>query len=104
MRSATRLLVVTLMGLIVALLPVQALAEPTPSDREYALVVEQPVPPTGPTTGATAPSVQLNPAETEAQRAETRRKLVMGIVSVVLLGIVIWGRSIRRKNKAKAQG
>lgn len=101
MRSAIRLLVVTVTGLIVALLPVQALAEPTPSDREYGLVMEQPVPPTGPTTGTTAPGVELDKAETEADRAETRRKLVMGIASVVLLGAVIWGRSIRRK-RAKA--
>lgn len=106
MRSATRLLVVTLLGLIVALLPVPALAAPTPSDREYVIVMAQPVAPTGPTTGApdaTAPTIQLDQAETEANRAETRRKLVMGILSVVLLGIVVWGRSVRRK-RAKAAG
>jgi hypothetical protein len=103
MRSVIRLLVVTVTGLIVALIPVQALADPAPSDREYGLVVQQPTQPTGPTTGATAPAVELDPAETEADRAETRRKLVMGVASVVLLGVVIWGRSIRRK-KAKAAG
>jgi hypothetical protein len=103
MRSVTRAIVVTLTGLIVALLPVHALAEPTLSDRGHDLVVHQPPPPTGPTTGATAPSVELDPAETEADRAETRRKLVMGIASVLLLGVVIWGRSIRRK-RAKAAG
>jgi hypothetical protein len=103
MRSATRLLFVTLTGLIVALLPVHALAESQPSNREYGLVAGQPpsTPPTGPSTGATAPTVDLDPAESEADRQESRRKLVMGITSVVLVGIVIWGRSIRRK-KAKA--
>lgn len=103
MRSAIRLLVVTLTGLLVALLPVHASAEPHPSDREYGLVAgQQPTPPpTGPSTATTAPTVDLDPAETEADRQESRRKLVMGITSVVLVGIVIWGRSIRRK-KAKA--
>jgi hypothetical protein len=102
MRSAVRLLVVTLTGLIVALLPVHAFAESHPSDREYGLVAgQQPAPPTGPTTGTTAPTVDLDPAESEADREESRRKLVMGITSVVLVGIVIWGRSIKRK-KAKA--
>jgi hypothetical protein len=106
MRNATRLLVVTLLGLIVALLPVAALAAPAPPDREYALVLAQPAAPTDPTTAApdaTAPSLQLDPAEAEADRAETRRKLVMGILSVVLVAIVIWGRSVRRK-RAKAAG
>jgi hypothetical protein len=104
MRSATRLLVVTLTGLIVALLPVHAFAESHhPSNREYGLVAgQQPTPPpTGPTTVTTAPGVELEPADTEEQQAEQRRKLVMGITSAVLVAIVIWGRSIKRK-KAKA--
>jgi hypothetical protein len=103
MRSAIRLLVVTLTGLLVALLPVHAFAEPHPSNREYGLVAgQQPAPPpTGPSTATSAPTVDLDPAESEEDRKEQRNKLVMGITSVVLLGIVIWGRSIRRK-KSKA--
>jgi hypothetical protein len=103
MRSATRLLVVTLTGLIVALLPVHAFAESQPPNREYGLVAgQQPTPPpTGPTAATSAPTIDLDPAEQEAKKAEQRRKLVMGITSVVLVGIVIWGRSIKRK-KAKA--
>lgn len=105
MRSATRLLVVTLAGLVVALLPVHALAESYPSDREYGIVAgQQPAPPpTGPPTATTAPTVDLDPAETEEDRQESRRKLVMAIASVVLIGVVIWGRSVRRK-RAKAKG
>jgi hypothetical protein len=100
MRSATRLLVVTLTGFIVALLPVHAFAESQPSNRDYGLVAgQQPTPP--PTGPSTAPTVDLDPAESEADRQEQRRKIVMGVTSVVLVGIVIWGRSIRRK-KAKA--
>ncbi|GAB1508676.1 hypothetical protein [Actinophytocola sp. KF-1] len=103
MRSAVRLLVVTLMGLLVALLPVHAVADSYPSDREYGLVAGlQPTPPpTGPSTATSAPTVELDPAETEADRAESRRKIVMGVASVVLVGIVIWGRSIRRKRAKK---
>lgn len=103
MRSAIRLLVVTLLGLIVALLPVHAVADSYPSDREYGLVAgQQPTPPpTGPSTAPSAPTVELDPAETEADRAESRRKIVMGVASVVLVGIVIWGRSIRRKKAKK---
>jgi hypothetical protein len=104
MRSATRLLVVTLTGLIVALLPVNAIAEPQSANREYGLVAGQPpsTPPTGSTTGTTAPTIPpLTPEETAEKSREQKRKLVMGISSAVLVGIVIWGRSIRRK-KAKA--
>jgi hypothetical protein len=103
MRRALRLLFVTLTSIVVALLPVNAFAESQPTNREYGFVAgQQPTPPpTGPTTGTTAPTVDLDPAETEADRQEDRRKLVMGITSVVLLGIVIWGRSIRRKKAKK---
>jgi hypothetical protein len=104
MRSAVRLLVVSLTGLVVALLPVHAVAESHPSDREYGLVAgHQPTPPpTGPSTAPSAPTVELDPAETEADRAESRRKIVMGVASALLIGVVIWGRSIRRK-RAKAK-
>lgn len=104
MRSAIRLLVVILTGLVVVLLPVHAVAESHPSDREYGLVAgQQPAPPpTGPSTAPSAPTVELDPAETEADRAESRRKIVMGVASALLIGIVIWGRSVRRK-RAKAK-
>jgi hypothetical protein len=104
MRSAIRLLVVILTGLVVALFPVHAVAESHPSDREYGLVAgQQPAPPpTGPSTAPSAPTVELDPAETEADRAESRRKIVMGVASALLIGIVIWGRSVRRK-RAKAK-
>jgi hypothetical protein len=104
MRSATRLLVVTLTGLFVALLPVHAFAESQPSNREYGLVVGQPpaTPPPGQPTATTAPTVDLDPAQTEADKSEQKRKIVMGVTSVVLVGIVIWGRSVKRK-KAKAK-
>ncbi|MGB3441212.1 MAG: hypothetical protein WBA97_20875 [Actinophytocola sp.] len=105
MRSAVRLLVVTHVGLVLALLPVHAVAESHHSGREYSFVAgQQPAPPpTGPSTAPSAPTMELEPAETEADRAESKRKIVMGVVSVLLIGIVVWGRSIRRK-RAKAKG
>ena len=102
MRSAIRLLVVTLTGLIVALLPVHAFAESQPSNREYGLVAgQQPTPPPTGSTTATQTTVDVIQPDQQAEKAEQRRKLVMGITSAVLVGIVIWGRSIKRK-KAKA--
>ncbi|MFC4853431.1 hypothetical protein [Actinophytocola glycyrrhizae] len=104
MRSAIRLLVVTFVGLVLALLPVHSVAESHHSGPEHGLVVgQQPAPPpSGPATAPTAPTVDIDPPETEEDRAESRRKIVMGVASIVLIGAVIWGRSIRRK-RAKAK-
>jgi hypothetical protein len=97
MRGAARLLVVTLLGVAVALVAVPVVvAEP-----EDEVVVQQT---TTPPPQTTAPSVELDPADTEADRSERNRKLVMGILSVVLVGIVIWGRSVRRKRQKKIEG
>jgi hypothetical protein len=103
MHSATRLLFVTLTSIVVALFPVNALAEPQSSESDYGLIAGQQTttPPPSGATATTAPTVDLDPAETEADRQESRRKLVMGITSVVLIGVVIWGRSIKRKKAKK---
>jgi hypothetical protein len=45
-----------------------------------------------------APGPVLDPAQTDKANSEkTKNKLVAGLVAVVLLGIVIWGRRIRSK-------
>lgn len=98
-RSATRLLIVTLMGFLLALPgAVSAVAE--------SAAGAQPPPTTEPVPPATtAPSgPELDEQETEADRAERNRKLVMGGASVVLVGAVVWGRSIRRKRRKAADG
>lgn len=47
------------------------------------------------------PGPVLDPAQTDKANSEkTKNKLIAGVVAVVLLGIVIWGRRIRSK-KAK---
>ena len=45
-----------------------------------------------------APGPVLDPAQTDKANTEkTKNKLVAGLVAVVLLGIVVWGRRIRSK-------
>lgn len=101
MRSATtRLVIVGLLSLFLALPTVTAVAEEQP---EYAVAQATTTAP--PATGTTAPAgPKLEPADTEADRAEQRRKIVMGVASVILIGVVIWGRSIRRKRRKKTEG
>lgn len=44
------------------------------------------------------PGPVLDPAQTDKANSEkTRNKLIAGLLAVVLLGIVIWGRKIRSK-------
>ncbi|MFJ1761916.1 hypothetical protein ACIOD2_16455 [Amycolatopsis sp. NPDC088138] len=50
-----------------------------------------------------APGPVLDPAQTDKANTEkTKNKLVAGLVAVVLLGIVIWGRRIRSKKAKKS--
>ncbi|HEY0449891.1 hypothetical protein [Actinophytocola sp.] len=99
MRSATRLVIVGLLSLFLALPVGTAAAEPATH-----VFAEQPTTTAPSAPGATAPSVPINKPQTEADKAESRRKLVMGVTSVVLVGLVIWGRSVRRKRRKKAEG
>jgi hypothetical protein len=96
MRSASRLVIVALSVFVLALPALPAAAS--------TAVFEQPPPSTAPADpDGNAPSgPQLEPADTEADQVEQRRKIVMGVASVVLIAIVVWGRSVRRK-KAKAK-
>lgn len=110
MRSASRLVIVALLGLFLALpavpaaaaLPAEvaspAVSAPVGGLGGFDRLVVQPTTPSSP--GATAPSGPKLEPETEQDQAESRRKLIMGVTSVVLIGIVIWGRSIRRKRNA----
>ncbi|HKS47943.1 MAG TPA: hypothetical protein VJT49_23090 [Amycolatopsis sp.] len=53
---------------------------------------------------ATAPpGPRIDPADTDKANAQkTKSKVVVGVTAVVLLGIVVWGRSIRRKRRKSA--
>jgi len=106
MRSAPRLVIVALLGLFLAL-PVTATALPASADPAGSLVVQptSPSPSPSPSSpGASAPSGPKLQPDQEADKAESQKKLIMGGASVVLLGLVIWGRSIRRKRRKAAEG
>ena len=104
MRSATRLVIIALLGLFLAF-PAVVGGRGDPAERvgdDEAVQTTTAPPPARLRT--TARGYQLDKPETEADQAETRRKLVMGVTSVVLLGIVIWGRSVRRKRRKATEG
>jgi len=97
MRSASRLVIVALSVFVLALpaLPAAASQADGPFARQQTTAPADP--------NDTAPSgPRLEPPDTEAEQAERRRKIVMGVASVVLIAAVVWGRSVRRK-KAKAK-
>lgn len=49
------------------------------------------------------PGPVLDPAQTDKANSEkTKNKLIAGVVAVVLLGIVVWGRRIRSKKAKKS--
>jgi predicted S18 family serine protease len=109
MRSASRLVIVALLGVFLALPAVSALSALPASAQPVVRAVDVDVDDEGAVVTTTAPStVQPGPGkltpDTEADKAESKRKLVMGVASVVLVGMVIWGRSIRRKRKKATEG
>ena len=103
MRRAPRLMIIALLGLFLALPVVASVSELPAAAQTVDRLVAQPTSAPPPSTGASAPAGPKLQPDTEADQAESKRKLVMGVASVVLIGLVIWGRSVRRK-KAKADG
>lgn len=72
-----------------------ALAAPL---RPAAVTVSVASPALVPVQTTVNPGPVLDPAQTDKANSEkTRNKLVAGLIAVVLLGIVIWGRKIRSK-------
>jgi hypothetical protein len=91
-----------LVGLLGALLftASPALAEPV---RPVAVAVTVPHAAAPVAAQTQPPGPVLDPAETDKANSEkTKNKLIAGLVAVVLLGIVIWGRRIRAKRAKKA--
>jgi hypothetical protein len=95
-------MIIALLGLFLAL-PLAPAASALPVDTEDAAAA-QPTSTSAPAPTTTKPGVKIEDPPTEADEAESRKKLIMGAASVVLLGLVIWGRSIRRKRKKAAEG
>lgn len=112
MRSAARLVILALLGFFLALpAPSVASAAPAADDVADDVVVTTTKPTAKPPTSSSAPPAgtigKLNPkqkAQQDAEDAEQHRKLIMGVASVVLLAIVIWGRSVRRKRRKATEG
>ncbi|HET6502328.1 MAG TPA: hypothetical protein VFG87_16355 [Amycolatopsis sp.] len=51
------------------------------------------------------PGPRIDPAETAKANAEqTKSKIIVGVIALVLAGLVVWGRSIRRKRRKAAGG
>jgi hypothetical protein len=108
MRSATRLMIIALLGLSLALLaalsaPSIAAAAPVERPAGDDVVVTTTKATSAPPSSSAGTIEKLNP-EQEADKNTQRRKLIMGVTSAVLVGLVIWGRSIRRKRKKAAEG
>jgi hypothetical protein len=98
MQSVTRILVMALLALLVALPGGTAAMAAEPAGPAVTAGAQQPTvdpPPTAP------PGPTLTP---EQESAKSRQKLVIGIIAVILLAIVIVGRSARNKARKKASG
>jgi hypothetical protein len=97
-------MIIAMLGLFLAFPAVSAAADPVERAGDDEAAVQTTTAPPTTTAPSTAPKVELDKPETEADQAESKRKLVMGVTSVVLLGVVIWGRSVRRKRRKAAEG
>ena len=104
MRRAPRLMIIILLGLFLAL-PAVATVSALPAAAQTAdrLVAQPSTAPSSP-GATTAPAGPKLTPDTENDQAESKRKLVLGVTAVILLGIVIWGRSVRRKRKKAETG
>ena len=103
MRSAARLMSAGMLACLVFLaLPAPgALAAPRPS---VVRLVANDAPATTTTSKApdapNGPDLDQDQADADAQLA--KRKLVIGVVALVLLVIVVWGHRVRSKRRKKA--
>lgn len=112
MRGAARLLSACMLGCLVFLaLPAPgALAAPRPAAVGLAVgavandAVANDAPATTTTSKApdapTGPDLNQDQADADARLA--KRKLVIGVVALVLLVIVVWGHRVRSKRRKKA--
>ena len=99
----TRLLVAAVLGLLV-LVPGVAAAQELSAPPAAVAVHAAPTttaPPAG--TQTTQPGVRIDQQQQEADAKQNQRKLVLGVISIVLVGIVLLGHSVRAKRKKKTE-
>jgi hypothetical protein len=95
-------MIIVLLGLFLALPAVATVsALPVAAQTADRLVAQPSTSPSAP--GTTAPAGPKLKPETEDDKAESKRKLIIGGLAAALLVIVFWGRSVRRKGQ-KASG
>ena len=103
MWRVARLLLVALAAVLAMAPASEAAAVTLPAGQAIAsevAQVAQPTPTPGPGDPAATnapPGIPLGPAQTEADVQKSKRKLVVGVIAVVLLGIVVLGRRARKK-------
>ena len=93
-------LVGVMLGLLVALAAPTAVAVAAPTAASVERVAQA-----GPVAEQTTapPGPRIDPADNERANAEkTKSKIVVGVVAALLLVIVLWGRSVRKKRRTKS--
>ncbi|TNC20693.1 hypothetical protein [Amycolatopsis alkalitolerans] len=95
MRKMRGLVSALLLGVLLSFgAPTAAAAAPAVVSVVHGPLAEQANAPVGPV---------IDPADNERANAQkTKNKIVVGVIAAVLLGIVLWGRSIRRKKRKKS--
>ncbi|MBK1788816.1 hypothetical protein JHE00_31190 [Prauserella sp. ASG 168] len=78
-----------------------ALVVGAPSSVSASPVTVGPVAAAAPALAQAEPGPTLDDPQTEADARNSRSKLIVGVAAALLLGIVIWGRHVRSKKKAK---
>lgn len=93
MTKARGVLAALMLGVLLSLTTPTAVAAPAPVAASATV----------PFAEQTQPGPIIDPADNARANAQkTKNKIVVGVVCAVLLGIVLWGRSIRRKKRKKS--
>lgn len=83
-----------MLGVLLSFAAPTAVAAPAVVSVASGQVAEQTTTPVGPV---------IDPADNDRANAEkTKSKIVVGVIAAVLGGIVLWGRSVRRKRRKKS--
>ncbi|MTD59362.1 hypothetical protein [Amycolatopsis pithecellobii] len=97
MTKPRRVLAALMLGVLLSFTAPTVLAVAAPA------AVSAPAPAVQPVVTQAQPGPVIDPADNARANAQkTKSKIVVGVVAAVLLGIVLWGRSIRGKKRKKS--